>query len=101
MLSMRGERCEGSFAVAEGGGVADGFGDEVLGSADGFDGSVTEDEKAEEGGGEGATCAVGGGGVDVFSGEPVDISGGETEDVGGLGVVAGGGYYVEVRVALG
>ena len=39
--------------------------------------------------------------VEVLAGEPVDFSGGETEDVGGLGVVAGGGYDVEVGMALG
>lgn len=45
-LSMAGEVCqeaEGAFAVAQGGGLADGFGDEVLGAADGFDRSVAED----------------------------------------------------------
>jgi hypothetical protein len=68
------EEVEGAFALAEVGGVADGFGDEVFGSADGFDGCVAEDEEAEERGGEGAAGAVGGGGFDVLAGEPVDIS---------------------------
>lgn len=35
--------------MAQGGGLADGFGDEVLGAADGFDGGVAEDETAEQG----------------------------------------------------
>ena len=92
------EEIEGAFAVAEIGGVADGLGDEVLGSADGIDGGVAEDEEAEESGGEGAAGAMGGGGVDVLAGEPVDNSRGETEEVGGLVVVAGRGDDVKVRV---
>ena len=44
---------------------------------------------------------MGGGGFQVLAGEAVDFSGGQAEDVGGLGVVAGGGYDVEVGVALG
>ena len=35
--------------MAEVGGAADGFGDVVLGSADGFDRGVAEDEETEEG----------------------------------------------------
>lgn len=92
---------EGAFAVAQGWGGADGFGDEVLGAADGFDGGVAEDQVAEEGGGEGAAGSVGRGGVEVFAGEPVEISGGEEQQVGGLGMVAGGGDDVEVGVSLG
>ena len=95
------EEVEGAAAVAEGGGVANGFGDEVLGAADGFNGSVSEDEEGEERGGEGAAGAVGGGGVEVVAGEAVDLAGGQAEDVGGLGVVAGGGDDVEVGVAGG
>jgi len=68
------EEVEGAFAVAEVGGVPDGFGDEVFRVADGFDGGVAEDEVAEEGGGKGAAGAVGGGGVEVLTGEPVEIS---------------------------
>lgn len=85
--------------MAEVGGVADGFGDEVLGSANGFDGGIAEEEEREERGGEGAAGSVGGGGFEVLADEPVDFSGGETEDVGGLGVIAGGGDDVEVGVA--
>ena len=87
--------------MAEGWGSADGFGDEVFGLADGFDRGVTEDELAEEGGGEGAPGAVGGGGIEVLAGVPVDISGGESEEVGGLGVVAGGGDDVKAGVSGG
>ena len=65
---------EGTFAVTEVGGVADGFGDEVLGSADSFDGGVAEDEEAEQRGGEGAAGSVGGGRFDVLAGESVNIS---------------------------
>lgn len=82
-------------------GVADGFEDEVLGSANGFDGGVAEDEEAEEGGGEGTAGAVGGGGFEVLAGESVDLSGGQAEDVRGLGVVAGRGDDVEMGVAEG
>ena len=57
------EEVEGAFAVAEVGGVADGF-----------DGGVAKEEMAEEGGGEGAAGAVGGGGIEVLAGEPVEIS---------------------------
>lgn len=92
------EEIEGAPAVSEVGGVVDGFGDEVLGSADGFDGGVAEDEETEERGGEGAAGSVGGGGFDVLADEPVDFSGGETEEVGGLGVVAGGDDDVKVGV---
>ena len=95
------EQVEGTFAVAEVGGVPDGFGDEVFGSADGFDGGVAKDEVAEEGGGKGAAGAVGGGGIEVLAGEPVEISRGEAEEVGGLGLVAGRGYDVEVGVSGG
>lgn len=93
------EEVQGAAAVAEVGGVPDGFGDKVLGAADGFKGGVAENEEAEERRGEGAAGAVGGGGVEVIAGEAVDFAGGETEDVGGLGVVAGGGDDVQVRVA--
>lgn len=62
--------------MAQVGGLADGFGDEVFGAADGFYGGVAKDQEAEERGGEGAAGAVGGGGFNVFAGEPVDISGG-------------------------
>ena len=95
------EEVEWTFALAEVRGVADGFGDKVLGSANGFDGCVAEDEEAEEGGGEGAAGAVGRGGFDVLAGEPVEISRGEAEEVGGLGVVSGGGDDVEVGVSGG
>ena len=95
------EEVEWAFALAEVGGVADGFGDKVLGSANGFDGCVAEDEEAEEGGGEGAAGAVGGGGIVVLAGEPVEISGGEEEEVGGLGLISGGDDDVEVGVAGG
>ena len=87
--------------MAEAGGVAEGFGDEVFCAADGFDGCVAEDEEAEEGGGEGAAGSVGGGGMDVRADEAVDFAGGEAEDVGGLGAVAGGDDDVEMRVAGG
>lgn len=70
------EEVEGAAAVAKVGSVADGFGDEMLGAADGFDGSVAEDEEAEERGGEGAASSVGRGGVDVFAGKAVDFAGG-------------------------
>lgn len=43
---------------------------------------------------------MGGGGIEVLADEPVDISRGEAEDVGGLVVVAGGGYDVEMGMAL-
>ena len=89
---------EGAFAVAEVRGIAYGFGDEVLGVADGFDGGVAKEEMAEEGGGKGAAGAVGGGGIEVLAGEPVEISRGEAEEVGGLGMVSGGGDDVEVGV---
>lgn len=92
------EEVEGTFAVAEVGGVADGFGDKVFGVADGLDGGIAEDEVAEEGGGEGASGAVSGGGVEVLAGEPVEISRGEAEDIGGLGMVSGGGDDVEMGV---
>lgn len=95
------EEIEGSFAVAEVGGSTDGFGDEVLGSANGFDRGVAEEEETEERGGEGAAGSVGGGGFEVLADEPVDFSGGETEEVRGLGVVSGGGDDVEVGVTLG
>ena len=62
--------------MAKVGGAMDGFGDEVLGSSDGFDGGVSEDEETEERGGEGAASSVGGGGFDVLADEPVDFSGG-------------------------
>jgi hypothetical protein len=68
------EEVEGTFAVAKVGSVADGFGDEVFGSANSFDGIVAEDEVAEERRGEGAAGAVGGGGIQVLAGEPVDFS---------------------------
>ncbi len=55
------EEVEGAFALALFGGLADGFGDEVFGAADGFDGACAEEEVAEEGGGEGAAGSVGGG----------------------------------------
>ena len=87
--------------MAEVGGVADGFGDEVFGSADGFGGCVAEDEVAEEGGGEGAAGAVGGGGIEVLAGEPVEISRGEAEEIGGLGMISGGGDDVEMGVSGG
>ena len=35
----------------------------------------------------------------MFADETVDFAGGETEDVGRLGVVAGGGDDVKVRMA--
>ncbi len=95
------EEVEGAAAVAEGGGVANGFGDEVLGAADGFDGGVAQDKEGEERGGEGAAGAVRGGGVEVVAGEAMDFAGGKAEDVGGLGVVAGCGDDVEVGVAGG
>lgn len=56
---------------------------------------------AEEGGGEGAAGAMDGGGREVFADVPVDFSGRQAKDVGGLGVVAGSGYDVEMGVALG
>jgi hypothetical protein len=95
------EEVEGTFTAAKVGGVADGFGDKVFGFADGFDGGGAKNEVAEEGGGKGATGAVGGGGLEVLAGEPVEISGGEAEEVDGLGLVAGGGDDVEVGVAAG
>jgi hypothetical protein len=70
------EEVEGAFAVAEVWGVPDGFGYEVFGVADGFDGGIAEDEVAEEGGRKSAAGAVGGGGIEVLAGVPVDISGG-------------------------
>ena len=69
------EEVEWAFALAEVGGVADGFGDKVLGSANGFDGCVAEDEEAEEGGGEGAAGAVGGGGFYPVTREFVELAG--------------------------
>ena len=95
------EEIEGTFAVSEVWGVADGLGDEVLGVADGFDGGVAKDEVAEEGGGKGAAGAVGGGGIEVLAGESVEISRGEAEEIGGLGMVPGGGDDVEVGVSGG
>ena len=95
------EEVEGTFTVAEVWGVPYGFGDEVFGSADRFDRGVAKNEVAEERGGKGATGAVGGGGIEVLAGEPVEISRGETEEVDGLGLVAGGGYDVEVGVSGG
>ena len=56
------EEVERASTVAEVGGVADGFGDEVFGAANGLDRIVAEDEMAEERGGEGAAGTVGGGG---------------------------------------
>ena len=85
--------------MTEVGGSVDGFGDEVFGSSDGFDGGVAEDEETEESGGKGAAGSVGGGRLDVLADEPVDFSGGEAEEVGGLGVVSGGGDDVEMGVA--
>ena len=78
--------------------MADGFGDEVLSAADSLDGGVAQDEETEERGGEGAAGSMGRGGVDVLAGKAMDFAGWEAEDVGGLGVVAGGGDDVEVRV---
>ena len=95
------EEVEGAFAVSEVGSVADGFGDEMFGVADGFDGGIAKEEVAEEGGGEGAAGAVGGGGLEVLAGEPVEISGGEAEEVGGLGLVSGRDDDVEVGVSGG
>jgi len=92
------EEIEGALSVSEVRGVADGFGDEVLRVADRFDGGVAKQEVAEEGGGEGAAGAVGGGGIEVLAGEPVEISGGEAEEVGGLGLVTGRDDDVEVGV---
>ena len=65
---------EGTFSVAEDWRVPDGFRDEVFGPSDGFDGSVAEDEVAEERGGKGAAGSVGVGGFDVLSGKPVEFS---------------------------
>ena len=87
--------------MSEVGSVADGFGDEMFGVADGFDGGVAKEEMAEEGGGEGAAGAVGGGGLEVLAGEPVKISGGEAEEVGVLGLVSGRDDDVEVGVSGG
>ena len=85
--------------MTEVGGSADGFGDEVLGAAYRFDGGVAEDEETEERGGEGTAGSVGRGGLNVFADEAVELAGGETEYVGRLGVVAGGGDDVKVRMA--
>ena len=90
-LSETPEEIEGTFAVANFGGAADGFGDEVLGAADRIDGTVAQDQETEESGGKGAAGAVGGGGVDVFADKAVDLAGRKANDVGGLGVVAAGG----------
>lgn len=68
------EEIEWSPAVAKVGGVADGFGDEVLCAADGFDGRVAQDKKAEQRGGEGAAGSVGRGGIEVLAGEAVDFA---------------------------
>ncbi len=95
------EEVEWAATVSEGGGVANGFGDEVFSAADGFDGIVSEDEVAEERGGEGAAGAMGGGGFEVFTGEPVEIAGGQAEEIGGLRVVSGGSDDVEVGVSGG
>jgi len=101
ILRKAANEVEWSLAVAQIWCGADGFGDEMFGAADGFDGRVAEDELAEEGGGEGAAGAVGGGGFEVLAGESVEISRGETEEVGGLGLVSAGGDDVEVGVAGG
>ena len=93
------EEIEGTLAMTEVGGSADSFGDEVLGAAYRFDRGVAEDEETEKRGGEGAAGAVGRGGLNVFSDETVNFAGGETEYVGRLGVVAGGGDDVKVRMA--
>jgi hypothetical protein len=95
------EEVEGASAVSGVGGVADGFGDEVLRVTDRFDGGVAKEEVAEEGGGEGAAGAMSGGGLEVLAGEPVDISRGEEEEIGGLGLISGGGDDVEVGVSGG
>lgn len=68
------EKVERTFALPEMGSVADGLGDEVLGTANGFDLAVAEDEVAKEGRGKGAAGAVGGGRFKVLAGVLVDIS---------------------------
>ena len=65
---------ERASAVTKSGGMANGLGDKVFGSADGLDRIVAENEVAEESGGKGAASAVGGGGIYVLAGEPVDFS---------------------------
>lgn len=87
--------------MAEAGGSAEGFGYVALGGVDGGYGSVAHDEPAENGGGEGAARAVGGGGVDMLAGEAMDLAGSQAEQVGGVGLVAGGDDDVQARVAGG
>lgn len=95
------EEIEGSTALTKSRGAAEGFRDEVFCTSDCFNGCVTENEEAEESGGEGAAGAVGGGGVDVLANEAVDLPGWKPEDVGGLRTVSGGGDDAEVRVTGG
>jgi hypothetical protein len=68
------EEIEGALAVAEVWCATDGFGDEVLGTADSLDRGIAEDEETEERGGEGAASSVGRGGLDVFADEAVDFA---------------------------
>src|SRR6266851_5748953 len=98
IFSQGPEVVEGAVAVADGAGGADGLGYVLLGSLSGCVGGVAQDEAAQEGAGEGAAGPVGGGGDDVFAGEPVDLACGDEEEVVRRIEVAGGGEDVEIGV---
>lgn len=86
--------------MAQIGSMADSLGDKVFGPSDGLQWGVSKDQVAEQRGGKGTTCAVGGVGFDVFSSVPVHLSRGQEEKIGGLRVFAGGGDDVQMRVPL-
>ncbi len=98
IFSQGPEVVEGAVAVSDGAGGADGLGYVLLGSLSRCVGGVAQDEAAQEGAGEGAAGSVGGGGDDVFAGQPVDLACGGEEEVVWRIEVAGGGEDFEIGV---